>query len=151
MYSLHCLVVTFGHSPGSMLAMVQNSIRKAIHAEYFLKKDTHPLPEALQRIHAGKSSIQPIKRDHDPYAYVNRAQYRTVTSKHTMCRRLEASPFAPVWGRARKALIGTPQVHTCRNWHTLRRWCTKGGEKYGIIRGSTWYTDSAGEQRLQSE
>jgi hypothetical protein len=30
-------------------------------------------------------------------------------------------------------LIGTAQVHTCRNWDNFRSWYTERGQKYGTL------------------
>jgi hypothetical protein len=44
-------------------------------------------------------------------------------------------PLKPYGEEPNVNLIGTPQVHTCRNWETFRKWYTQRGEAYGRIDG----------------
>jgi len=44
-------------------------------------------------------------------------------------------PLKPFGEEPNVNLIGAPQVHTCRNWETFRKWYTQRGEIYGRIEG----------------
>jgi hypothetical protein len=78
-----------------MLTTEQNSIRKAIHPNYYSINDPHPLPEDLKRIHVSKSQLQRA-RVCSTHTLVDRALHRTPL-EHTMRGRSDARAFATLW------------------------------------------------------
>ncbi|KAG0647667.1 Cyclochlorotine biosynthesis O [Hyphodiscus hymeniophilus] len=83
-----------------------NAIRKEIHREYYKDHDMHPLPDNLRSVHVDHCLEQ--------------------LRQNIQC----AGDLTPVllrpYGIAPNInLVGTPQIHTCRNWEALRQWWTE--------------------------
>ena len=98
--------------------MKQNAIRKDIHRDYYKEHDTHLLPDAIRTVHVEHCMEQ--------------------LRQNIQC----AGDLTPVllrpFGVAPHInLIGTPQVHTCRSWDTIRQWWTERGNATGSITGGS--------------
>ncbi|PVH82565.1 hypothetical protein DL98DRAFT_586552 [Cadophora sp. DSE1049] len=93
-----------------------NAIRKALDPQYYSEYDEHPLPENLQRIHV-EHCIEQLRQN-------------------IQCAGdLTPVPLRPFGEEPHKNLIGTPQVHTCRDWEIFRNWYTNRGLEHGKVNG----------------
>lgn len=115
MHSLHCV----------------NAIRKAMHHEYYLTHDTHKLPAALQQIHVGK-----LKMFHTSVykAYICPEHCLDQIRQNIQCAGdLTPVQLRPYGVEPNVNLVGTPQIHTCRNWAKFREFYTRRGHEYGHV------------------
>ncbi len=56
-------------------------------------------------------------------------------------------PLRPYGDPGKANQIGTPQVHTCRNWITFRKWYSKWGEEHRAVAGGrTWLPTTGGKK-----
>ncbi|KAH7348703.1 hypothetical protein BKA65DRAFT_584537 [Rhexocercosporidium sp. MPI-PUGE-AT-0058] len=93
-----------------------NAIRKAVDKEYYAEHDEHHLPEGLRRIHIEHCFEQ--------------------LRQNIQCASdLTPVPLRPFGDELHANLIGTPQVHTCRNWEVFRKWYTDRGLEHGRVNG----------------
>ncbi|KAH7413046.1 hypothetical protein BKA64DRAFT_703154 [Cadophora sp. MPI-SDFR-AT-0126] len=91
-----------------------NAIRKALDPQYYSEHDENPLPENLQRIHV-EHCIEQLRQN-------------------IQCAGdLTPVPLRPFGEEPHKNLIGTPQVHTCRDWGNFRNWYTHRGLEHGTV------------------
>ncbi|KAE8447946.1 hypothetical protein EG329_010018 [Mollisiaceae sp. DMI_Dod_QoI] len=91
-----------------------NAIRKALKHDYYMTHDKHKLPEQLRQVHVEHCLDQ--------------------LRQNIQCAGdLTPVPLRPYGEEPNVNLIGTPQIHTCRNWNTFRQFYTQRGDEFGML------------------
>jgi len=70
----------------------------------------------------------------DKFAYIEHC-FEQIRQTIQCAGDLTIVPLRPYGEGHIKTYLGEPQVHTCRNWNTFRKWYTERGEKFGNVNG----------------